>query len=393
MGPFLEACGATSPLSLSIASPGTPAETRTFDLPFVRIGRDPRAELRLTDLEVSHRHAYLQLINGRLLCLDLGSRAGVYARGKRRRLGQLDRDQTIRIGPYRIRLLAGNDPEYKPDRDSAAPGRSAPALGLLHRSLHHSRYEPRAGASGLLLVGSGADCQVRLIDPSVASHHCSLVQTPRGVWVVDLLGPQGLRVNGREVSYAQLRPGDSVQLGPETLRFAPEQEREPESHAMISQAAERLERTLGRAEVMRQHMLDELEQARALLLTTFATLREEHSAFLNQELDQLRQLAGELHTLQANLKRQAGLLEERTEPFLAPSSVSLPLPSLPAPMRLGMARAGTSPTVVAIPAGNDDEDVHAQFCARIARIEQEHQTHWQKLLSLIPSSAPTRSAL
>src|SRR5438132_1146256 len=111
MNPFLEACGATGPLSLNVASLGVAGEVRGFDLPFVLIGRDPRADLRLTDPEVSERHAYLQLVDGRLLCVDLGSRIGVYLGGKCLRLGQLDHGRAIRIGPYRIRLFAGNDPD------------------------------------------------------------------------------------------------------------------------------------------------------------------------------------------------------------------------------------------------------------------------------------------
>ena len=55
---------------------------------------------------------------------------------------------------------------------------------------------------------------VRLVDPSVSGYHCSLIQTGRGVWVVDLLGGGGVRVNDQEVGFARLQPGDRVLVRP-----------------------------------------------------------------------------------------------------------------------------------------------------------------------------------
>ncbi len=223
MNQFLEACGAMGPLLLNVEAAGVAGESRAYDLPFVLIGKDPRCDLRLDHPEVSSRHAYVQLVNGRLLCADLGSRSGVHQGGKRRRLGWLDRERAVRIGPYRIRLLSGdnhvpldaNDPE---DVLGAAQARGAGKLlfELSHRSVRLSRREI---AGGLALVGSAADCEVRLIDPSVTSYHCALVPTPEGVWVVDLLGQGGIRVNGHEVSYSRLSEGDSVQLGHSMIRL------------------------------------------------------------------------------------------------------------------------------------------------------------------------------
>src|SRR4051794_31811439 len=101
MNPFLHACGAAGPLVLSVETPGTSGgESRAFDQPFVLVGRDPRCDLRLTDPEVSDRHAYFQLVGGRLVCVDLGSRTGVHQAGRCRRLLDVTTDQPVRIGPY-----------------------------------------------------------------------------------------------------------------------------------------------------------------------------------------------------------------------------------------------------------------------------------------------------
>ena len=173
MNQFLEACRASGPLLLGVESPGDgDGETRAFDLPFVIVGRDPRSDLQLDAPDVSDRHAYFQLVGGQLVCVDLGSRIGVYHGGKCRRISYVERDQAVRIGPYRIRLLAGDAPlgAVNPEPDEPAS-----ILELSHRSLRRSCC---ALPAGLSLVGSAVDCSIRLIDPSVSNYHCSLIRTP-----------------------------------------------------------------------------------------------------------------------------------------------------------------------------------------------------------------------
>ena len=77
MSSFLDACGAAGPLHWDVQCPGSRAGDRlTLDLPFLLVGSDPACDLRLQHPDVSDRHAYLQLVGGRLFCLDLGSRTG-----------------------------------------------------------------------------------------------------------------------------------------------------------------------------------------------------------------------------------------------------------------------------------------------------------------------------
>src|SRR5206468_6295947 len=67
---FLAACGATGPLRLSVEHPGG-ADQYLLQQPFAVVGRDPRADLRVADSNAARRHLYLQVLCGRLLCLDL----------------------------------------------------------------------------------------------------------------------------------------------------------------------------------------------------------------------------------------------------------------------------------------------------------------------------------
>jgi pSer/pThr/pTyr-binding forkhead associated (FHA) protein len=178
------------------------------------IGGDPQADLVLEHKDVCPRHAYLQLIEGRLYCIDLGSRSGIALGGKLQRAGWLEPQQSVRIGPYRIRLAAGEE---------VAPGSAASdfevqpvTLELSHRGFKTSECT----LSGVLsLVGSATDSQVRLLDPGVSNTHCSLVATGQGLWVVDLLGKSGIQVDGRPVRYALLDPGDELHVGRSAIRI------------------------------------------------------------------------------------------------------------------------------------------------------------------------------
>src|SRR5947207_14876262 len=100
---FLQACGLTDALRLSVGQPGKQQPTRrVFPQPFVLIGRAAQADLSLADASVSQRHAYLQVIAGRAFCFDLPSRTGVRWDGKQTSFGWVERDQFVDIGPCKL---------------------------------------------------------------------------------------------------------------------------------------------------------------------------------------------------------------------------------------------------------------------------------------------------
>ncbi len=208
---FLQACGATGPLQLRLDG----VECRSFDTPYVVVGRDPQSDLVLEHRDVCPRHAYLQLIGGRLHCVDLGSQSGIALGGQTRRAGWVESQQAIRIGPYWIRfatnhsgtIASGSCKDVEPARLT---------LDLSHRGFKSSVCPI---AAGLSLVGSSTDCQVRLLDPGVSNTHCSLISTPLGLWVVDLFGKGGIQVNGTPVRQSLLQPRDELHIGRSSIRI------------------------------------------------------------------------------------------------------------------------------------------------------------------------------
>ena len=78
-----------------------------FERPAVLVGRDPRADLVLGHPLVGLRHAYLQLVEGRLFATDLGSREGLHWGGVPRRSGWIDRSRPLQVGVTTIRVVEG----------------------------------------------------------------------------------------------------------------------------------------------------------------------------------------------------------------------------------------------------------------------------------------------
>jgi pSer/pThr/pTyr-binding forkhead associated (FHA) protein len=221
---FLQACGASGPLQLSLEWPGSDGgDCLSYDTPYVVIGRDHGSDLVLEHGEVSERHAYLQLVDGRLYCVDLGSRSGTALGGQSRRAGWVEPQQVVRIGPYRIRLV-GDDAEGGGVAPPGSPGLPRLSLALSHRGIKASEIQI---SGGLALVGSSAECAVRLLDPGVSKIHCSLLHAELGLWVVDLLGNGGIQLNGIPVRHALIYEGDELQVGHSTIRIRHEDAVEP----------------------------------------------------------------------------------------------------------------------------------------------------------------------
>jgi hypothetical protein len=224
---FLDACGLSSALTLECDDPGLPATAsicHEHGLPFVIVGRDPRSDFRLNDPLISRRHAYLQVIAGRLFCIDLDSRLQIRWEGADNPMtkGWLEQEHFVWLGRYRLRWrgrLGSNaqDAEILDPLSSQPSGRaeadrfSEAELELpirIGESLSSWTISPR-----LSLIGRSAESQLVLTDSSISTHHASLVRTPLGIWVVDLLSREGVWVNGTRVRWAWLDDGDTLRIG------------------------------------------------------------------------------------------------------------------------------------------------------------------------------------
>ena len=421
---FLAACGSSEPLRLGVGQRDElGSETWSFQQPFLVIGRRPESDLVLDHWQVSRRHAYLQLIEGRYYCVDLGSRTGTHGGDSTERSGWLDRGKAIQIGPFAVR------PEWPPTVPRASSATPNVTWELPGRAIGQSLWRMDRH---LALVGRSPACKIRIVEADVSKFHCSVVLTPMGAWVVDLLGQNGILVNDQPIRCARLEDGDELRIGRHILRArydsppAALPRVDPSTAPTISGVPTRLEAsfpariarpgedlparmfppaladpanaplaTVGALDpsvnllvhqfgMMQQQMFDQFHQTMLMMFEGFASLHREQASTIREEFDRVRQLSDEIESLRVETARLAKAAEDRPASRPEPRPVDRPRPA---------ANGHTGPTPAAdplppikrpsIPLPDPDADIHAQLCLRLSTIENERQNRWQKILGMM----------
>jgi hypothetical protein len=219
------------------------AMCRKWNAGYVLIGKDPCCNLWLDHREVSNWHAYLQVIGGRVFCVDLWSETGTHWENGSDGSGWLDADRTVRIGPFRIRLAGSNpfpsdDPLFQqiPSPLQVWPkGRnSIPRLFLEVKRGDHEPV-PWHMKSIVVLLGSSPRCKICLKGPDIQPFHGSLVRTPSGTWFVNFGGVT--RLNGVAIGCARVEEGDVLQIGRFRLHASYDPVRSPDTPNRLVQPA------------------------------------------------------------------------------------------------------------------------------------------------------------
>jgi len=216
---FGEACGAIAPLDLAVDLVDGQRQVKgTVRMPFSLIGRDDACDVTLADPEVNPRHAWLQVVGGRVLAVDLGSRNGLGWPGQGTGSGWLDVGVPVRIGPFQLRLCSPVatqpvrfPPRYNPLQSDHSVQHRTTTYHLEFRN--GKRAKDRWGVNRLVtLVGRAPECKIRLNADDIAAYHCGLVLTTCGLWVVDLSG-RGVVVNGERMRVSPLHEGAELWIG------------------------------------------------------------------------------------------------------------------------------------------------------------------------------------
>jgi len=188
---------------------------------FAVVGRSSDADVPLASSQVSFRHAYLQNLDGRVFCVDLGSKTGIYWGEDRRQCGWISSAQTIRIGPYTLQVFTDARAAGFGTPDDELPNPLAAGLGSLD-TFPQFMLEffddslPEAVRSidrRITLVGRHPGCAVHLDDRSVSHVHCALVLAEDGLVVVDLLGKEGTLLDQKKVRFGMVGMGSELAVG------------------------------------------------------------------------------------------------------------------------------------------------------------------------------------
>lgn len=251
-------------------------EGRTTVVPLVReelsIGRKEGNAIRLTERNVSRRHARLLTSDGGVIIEDLGSFTGVRVNGVRIEVPTPVRDgDQVSIGDYKLsvklegvehhpltvqrmpdpvdtvtapdvaaaaRASAPAEAAPLPDGAPDAPSDAAPTIPLRtlvesNRQSDRQRTPPArlvvvtTSLGGVefrldrpsLVIGRTEENDIILNHPSISRHHAKIVRDGDRYTVVDLQSANGVRVGGETYDRVDVQPGDVIELGHVKLRL------------------------------------------------------------------------------------------------------------------------------------------------------------------------------
>lgn len=259
-------------------------EGRKTVVPFVReeitIGRQEGNTIRLTERNVSRRHARLMRLNGHVVVEDLGSSNGTRINGERiSGQSQVKDGDLIQIGDYDLALQSDTSAQatlppksrMMPTAEDAADGHSEPETeteapvqdeepgtspsassaeqrrhstaiikmdaveGNRNRKVEELEAEdaPRLVVVSAELRGQEYSCirtemkigrtddnDIVIDHRSLSRTHAKLVREENGEWrILDMQSANGLTVNGESYAQAPLNNGDIVELGHVKLKF------------------------------------------------------------------------------------------------------------------------------------------------------------------------------
>jgi predicted component of type VI protein secretion system len=302
--------------------------------------------------------------------------------------------------------------------------------------------------SVLALVGRRAGrWGLSLPDADLSSFHCTLLRTPIGAWIIDLLGQGGSLLNGRRVRWGRLDDGDELQIG--RYRFtvslrAVEDGRPSLRAARVSEngagrvnhsgeqtsltrndqpaasasstptgggslvavdAPPRTELTeavmtslFNQFATMQNQMFDQFQQAITMMVEMFSDMQREQVGLIRQEVDRLHQITAEIQTLQAEAARTTPPRRNDRE---APAGAASPLDSQDfeealtemdvsedrsAPRdapREAADREDAESATSSGPPAEGDGEVHVWLYDKIAELQRERQSRLQRIIGFL----------
>jgi ABC transport system ATP-binding/permease protein len=277
-----------------------------------RIGRDPQADIVVSDARVSWQHAIVERHGDGWQFRDAGSTNGTFVDRQRVRQVAITGTCSVRLGHpddgpvLRCTLIGAPAPAeaapvqvqaatavWKPDAPAAgshhlaaaaapagpaapalpaapvvapaapavlAPSAGAPAPPVATPSLSRSGIDRSPSAvlslpTRKLRIGRAADNDVVVSDLSVSRYHAELRRTSRGSYeIVDLDSHNGTYLNGQRVTVAPVTETDLIGVGPATFRRIGDQLQEFLDTGDISLTARELTVRLPSGKVLLDHM-------------------------------------------------------------------------------------------------------------------------------------------
>ena len=188
------------------------------------LGRGDENSIRLTDRNVSRKHAKLAKNDQAWIIRDLQSYNGTYVNGVRV-VGEqpVNAGDIIQLGDYRLELV---------DESKVVPVADPNAQAALAQVPVHQRPNrlvvvvgPNPGTEYPLdrehfTIGRAEEATISVNHSSVSRLHSELISLGNGRFeIIDKGSANGIRINGVELKRGILEAGDALELGDVRLRF------------------------------------------------------------------------------------------------------------------------------------------------------------------------------
>lgn len=217
-----QSCGQTRPMILHARHQDHRTLSKyVITKPYAIIGRNSSCDISLSHEDVSKQHAYLQVLDGKLFCVDQGSRHGIFWKDTPQLYGWVLPGQPIEIGPYEITLEQPVSAENS-------------QKNLRNTAPFFAKYTPRHASNAILeingnkqfdlrhqlaLIGRCKHCNIVLDTEEISPIHASIVRTLDGkYWLVVPIGIK-VKVNHKRCVSMELHHEDVITIGNHTLAF------------------------------------------------------------------------------------------------------------------------------------------------------------------------------
>jgi hypothetical protein len=310
----------------------------------------------------------LQIVSGRVFAIDLESRTGTFWGDNSRCFGWIGLNQPLALGSIRVQVERPTglaDPGWSP---LAPESLASDGPASLHLEIVSGKENPTVWTANrvLFMIGKSRLCKVRLHSPEISRFHASVVCTPAGPWIVDLLSRSGVFLNGKRVAAARLDPGDQLRLGSFLIRV---HARHPGARSSAESAADGLHPSveipnalqpfqppagalqgsvveavpvevngshplmeslllplIGQFTTMQNQMFEQFQQNLFMLFQMFQVTQKEQLALVHEELRQVREITVQLSSLQAELLAREAKIQAGSAVPEPPGGRDLPAP-------------------------------------------------------------------
>ncbi len=207
----------------------------------ITIGRQEGNTIRLTERNVSRRHARLIREGEELWVEEISARYGTLKNGERivERV-PFGASDMIRIGDYSLTLQtdapiqADSSSDFAAEPTAIKPLSGAPSPRRAHEGTEILPAMPAklviissnfAGqefplSRKQMIIGRGDDCDIIIDHRSVSQRHAKIVRENGTTYqIVDLNSKNGIRISGEKYTSTYIKRGDIVELGHVKFRF------------------------------------------------------------------------------------------------------------------------------------------------------------------------------